>query len=117
MYLNVDNGRFLYNCNCSCIPLALFSSLKETVDQNPCTAQSIKKHFEMALRLLKSSNFLVKSLQNLHLSSGSKLNRLVAVENGVLLNSTRNTSFFNRCKFSECFDFDISHIFSNDCGF
>jgi hypothetical protein len=21
MYLNVENGRFLYNCNCSCIPL------------------------------------------------------------------------------------------------
>ncbi len=21
MYLNVENGRFLYNCTCSCIPL------------------------------------------------------------------------------------------------
>ncbi len=23
MYLNVENGRFLYNCTCSCIPLRI----------------------------------------------------------------------------------------------
>jgi hypothetical protein len=28
MYLNVENGRFLYNCNCSCIPLTWIKSRK-----------------------------------------------------------------------------------------
>ncbi len=27
MYLNVENGRFLYNCNCTCIPLSILEAL------------------------------------------------------------------------------------------
>jgi hypothetical protein len=31
MYLNVENGRFLYNCNCTCIPLNFDKRWGETI--------------------------------------------------------------------------------------
>jgi hypothetical protein len=39
MYLNVENGRFLYNCTCSCIPLNWKYFRKETHESPLFTIQ------------------------------------------------------------------------------
>jgi hypothetical protein len=87
MYLNVDNGRFLYNCNCSCIPLKRH---KKTTATNNDKCRKIKDK--------KVQKFQKFSLSCLYLS------KFVTVVSHCLLN------------FSLSFIFDCSFFPRHDCS-
>jgi hypothetical protein len=57
MYLNVENGRFLYNCNCSCIPLEYmerkFHREKKTIE----LIETLVECIEFWSKLCANGNF------------------------------------------------------------